>query len=496
MSEHQIDEYFREHLKGVEEPILPNDFSEFEKLAIKPRSWKWLYMLLLLPLIGVSAYFYSNSQANTILTNTAAEANEERKNSDPTSIDNTASSELQSTENGNTQTLSAHTAGTGNTASTPIIFNNGSEANGIKTAENSELENKKIVKENALSSVTNGMNPVDNSGFENQTSTKENTVSSETNGINTADNSEFENRTSTKENAVSNDSPNSESTNSSGLTEASKNIATASVVTANNKESNSKSSNGAVQNVINTSSAASIPNQGENGEKTKSYSRSSDSSTEMDANFQKLQSVGPSEIDINNSPELNSNIVEMAQPELKAWRIDAFIQYEFNNELGGIPSAGFVSSYQKNKWNIGVGLGIGQTGTLNWTQTRKEISYGFDAYQEDYQLETKNFTFISMPIHLAYQVFARSEVFIGLSPEMVINASQAYRVSETNQDQSTGYLYKTGAPSLLLFMNLGYGFSLTEDFKLDLGINYSPQKWNVTEKNPLGGFIRLKYNIK
>jgi hypothetical protein len=462
MSEHDIDKYFRDHLQGVEEPILPSDFSEFEKLAGKKRSGKWLYMLLLLPLIGVSAYFYINPQFNAILPNTASQGNKKTQTIETTSKEGTDDSDSKSNENGDSQT----TMSTGVDTTIDI-------SDQFTTSKNAELENQKNLKANAVSANSNEMNPEVDSASENQKKRNEN--------------------------SDSNDKHISESTNTSGLTKNPLSNTAPAIVPAANKASSSTTSTDELRNVV---AAASVKpnNKAENTSGNNNYkepfSRIGETTTQMEADFQKLPVIGLSEIDLSTTPQLNDNIEKTAIPELKSWGIDAFVQFEINNELGGIPSAGFISSWQKNKWNLGIGLGIGQTGTLNWTQSQQDISYGFDVYEENYQLKTENYTFISMPIHLAYRVLPRSEVFIGFTPQMIVNASQVYGLTESNQNQSTGYLYNTGAPRLLLFLNLGYGFSLTENLKLDLGMNYSPQNWNVTENNPLGGFVRLKYNIK
>lgn len=457
MSEHKIDEYFREHLQGVEEPIVPSDFSEFEKLAGTKRSRKWLYILLLLPLMGVSAYYYINSQSNTTFQNATSQANEKLQTIETTSTESTAEAHGKPSKNSDVQSLKS------TIADTTIDI-----SNQFTASTNMELENRESLRANS-----DEMNPEVDSASENQKTRNEN--------------------------SDSNDKHITESTNTSGLTKNSLGIASPTIIPSINKASSSKSSNDGLRKAGAASSAkqnTKAENSYGDSDPKVPFSRTGETTTQMEADFQKLHVLGLSEIVLSNTPHMNDNIEKTAIPELKSWGIDAFVQYEINNELGGIPSAGFISSWHKNKWNIGLGIGIGQTGALNWTQTSEDISYGFDVYEESYELKTKNYTFISMPVHLAYRVLPRSEVFIGFTPQMIVNASQAYGLTESNQDHSTGYLYKTGAPSLLLFLNLGYGFSLTENLKLDFGMNYSPQNWNVTEKNPLGGFIRLKYNIK
>lgn len=115
-------------------------------------------------------------------------------------------------------------------------------------------------------------------------------------------------------------------------------------------------------------------------------------------------------------------------------------------------------------------------------------------------VRTDKIALVSIPIKLSYRIGGQSQVFAGLTPSILVNAQQVklvYSDGTLMTDASEkGYLYDSGAPELIYFIAAGYTYSLSERFEFDFGLNYSFQKWDTSQNQPLGGFVKFYYAFR
>ncbi len=207
---------------------------------------------------------------------------------------------------------------------------------------------------------------------------------------------------------------------------------------------------------------------------------------------------------IINTETLDYNVLENAEkmefPKPKTFDYALFFGLEQNTILKTSPSFGFAVRKHFNKWTAEAGIAYQQSGKLSWSQQSEAISYGFDRYENAIQLRTKKIDLLSLPLKLSYRIGGQSQVFVGFTPSVLINAQQEKLVFNDGTimpgSSETGYLYTTNAPDLIYFMSAGYTYSLSEQFQFDFGLNYSLQEWNTSEKQPFGGFVKFYYTFR
>lgn len=176
-----------------------------------------------------------------------------------------------------------------------------------------------------------------------------------------------------------------------------------------------------------------------------------------------------------------------------------FIALEQNSVLKTSPQVGIAFGHHIQKWSVSAGVGYQRSGQLNWNRKSTSVDYGFDKYERSILLRTESISLLTLPIRTSYRVGGLSEIFIGFSPGIVIDATQ---YKETLNDGTTvmtnsgkGYFYKTNTPELIYFFSTGYTYSLNEYWLVDLGLKYSFQDWQNSNKKPWGGFIQFNFII-
>lgn len=184
----------------------------------------------------------------------------------------------------------------------------------------------------------------------------------------------------------------------------------------------------------------------------------------------------------------------------KSFGMYIFVGIEQSNILGTSPQIGLAVFRDFSKWSLSAGLGLQRSGKLNWTQESSSISYGFDRYENEFQLRTESIDLMSLPLKASYRLAGLSQVFLEFKPSLLINARQIKNVfndgTVDNSLSESGYLYKTNAPEFIYFVSGGYTHSLSKDLEIDLGLSYSFQQWTAVAKRPFSGFIRLNYSIR
>lgn len=177
-----------------------------------------------------------------------------------------------------------------------------------------------------------------------------------------------------------------------------------------------------------------------------------------------------------------------------------FVGFEQNTVLRSSLHAGFMGQWHFSKWTAGAGIALKRSGTLNWIQSSASTRYGFQKYERITEIQTASVDLLSFPIKVDRRIGGLSHVFVGYSPTFVVNARQNQTViidgTPVSSGAESGYLYNTGAPDFISFFTAGYGYDLNEYWNLEVGINASFQKWEIVDKLPVGGFLRLNYRIK
>ncbi len=449
MSEQDIDKLFRDNLGASEEPISDADWKQFEAMAVSKKSFKWAYLISGLLLLGASGYFMApilstSTQSGLVSSVSDSESQEQSKTDTPT-----------------------------NTSSSNHV--------GVTETENQNLENIATTSQSAEDSADLQAQIANNNN-----NSKESSSKSSTQGFGSiATNANASQKAGQPTISATQPNTNQERSNPSGIVStasSSRTMATGSVALASNPESRGNSAD---------------PTSISGNFNTASYSEMRITNSVMEFSPEEMKEIGLSELGTGLAiGNLNADAPSTEIPSANQFSLDVFGQFELNNELGGIPSLGLMGNWNQNKWKMSLGLSLAKTGTLNWNQDREDIIYGFDRYSTEATLQTKNFTYLSMPLQVSRLLGGRTGAFVGLTPAMIINASQAYSTNENGVTESSGYLFETGAPSFMLFLSGGVQYYIREDIRLDLGINFSPQDWEVTSKQPLGGFIRLNYTIR
>lgn len=201
---------------------------------------------------------------------------------------------------------------------------------------------------------------------------------------------------------------------------------------------------------------------------------------------------------------LDSEMIQNSEPvdplKIKSFDYAIFFGIAQNTILKTSPSFGVSVRKHFSKWTVEVGVAYQQSGKLGWSQQSDAVSYGFARYENSIQVRTNKIDLLSLPIKLRYRVGGQSQIFVGFAPSILVNAHQEKLVfndgSLISNSTEKGYLYKTGAPELIYFLSAGYTYSLNEQFQFNFGLNYSFQQWNISEKQPMGGFVKLYYTLR
>ncbi len=216
----------------------------------------------------------------------------------------------------------------------------------------------------------------------------------------------------------------------------------------------------------------------------------------IDEEYGQIESMDLSEIDRDTEAKFSSAENEISGPDVDGSSLEIFGQYEWNRSIGQIAKVGGMYQISKSKWTYGAGLAVAYSSGISWNQNREDLVYGFDSDQRSYTLNTKSFTYLTVPVSIARQFGGVHQVYAGAEFGFVVHASQSYTENESNGQKSEGYLYNFGNPDFLFFLNAGYNYQLGTNWKLGPGVNISPQNWSETNDSPLGGYFKLTYLLK
>ena len=174
------------------------------------------------------------------------------------------------------------------------------------------------------------------------------------------------------------------------------------------------------------------------------------------------------------------------------------LQNGFAGGVGLSMPFGNQSNWTRNI-SLSAGIGFQRTGTLAWRQSRQEVSYGFDKYTRESELLTERLDLIQVPVYLNYSFAGLHQVFFGLESSFVIGTAQTLSTNSPFDDRQineSGNLFDTNSPDYIYFLHLGYGYSISERYQLQIGGSYSNQVWQTNENTPLGLFLKLNYQIR
>jgi hypothetical protein len=153
-----------------------------------------------------------------------------------------------------------------------------------------------------------------------------------------------------------------------------------------------------------------------------------------------------------------------------------------------------------SKWTVSTGLGLRRSSGMNFTESNTSYTFGLGRYAQEQRISTTELNTLIIPIKLGYRIGGLSEVFVAFNPQFVLNAKQeVVQVSDLSARPEvieTGYFTDLKDHPFDYYLQLGYAHSLNEFLKIELGASYNPQRWRISEKQPVGGFLRFNYIIR
>lgn len=463
MNEQDVDKIFRDNLAHSEESISDADWKQFEAMAGSSPSYKWVYLISGMLLLGTASFFAfhglkTSEQTTGVHINDQDVSNSGNKN--------VIEKEAQQNSNANS------------TAFYPMEENVSQIDNSNKDIRNFEAKNSEVV-----TTANNSYNISNNGDSILESEPKLNKVV----GDGQISNKTIPTQSIAKKSEVRNHiKPREDKTITSTTPSLKSDLAPIGrTVLESNTKSNSQYQSG------------NVSQEGQENSTLTSGSNISASAQTLIFAPKEMSTINNAEVpSSHDKAELNTDAPRLELPKARNLTLGIFGAYELNNELGGIPEVGLMANWNSNKWKLGAGVGIARSNNLAWVQESQQVEYGFDRYQTNVSLTTNSFTYLSIPIQLSRMLDGQNGVFIGAKASFIVDASQTHITSQEGGSTKTGYNYDIGTPSMLFFVSGGYQYYIKEDLRMEIGINYSPQNWKVTTKNPLGGIIRLNYTIR
>ncbi len=442
MKEEDIDKLFREALGNDRSTVTDSDWKTFESQLPKRRGgWLWIGLVALLIAVTSAAGFFYFAGGEMAYT--------PRTISDETKLSSThlsdvkfEVSEASSTTKQFVQTNN-ESQNSDNTGSTKVA-QNPSETGAIK---NDEVASKEVG--NSRSGINQAMNSVPD-GSEN----KSTPVSSQSSSIGSGN--DFK-----------------DGTGSRSSTQGGK---TLTVAAGSQKSANPSTS---------------VPDNSEEKE-----------SIELIFSPEEMAMLEAEAVDRNSTPKMEGDKREITPIKTKPFSPYIYFKMEQNSILK--TSVGIGLGIEKSfggpsPLSFRGGIGYLRSGDLNWKQSATGVTFGFDQYLSQSELTTTRIDLVQIPLHLNWNFGGVNRLCGGIESSFIINASQELDnfddLGPSNLPES-GYLYDTGAPEFMYFLQLGYGRMITERFELEVGGSYSPQNWIPSEDTPASVYFKINYFIR